>query len=156
VLPDKEQLMLDMKKQKDRELRSAKTRKSRRDTGHDHDYDDSGNDYEKEEEEDDDDDDVPAVAKSMGADTIAVLTKAKMRCGGCGSKIGATVLSRVLARVKSKIYMRPEVVAGAGDDAAIVLPPQPQPQGHNGYNGQNGDGNHKEQQVLVRSLLFYL
>ena len=35
---------------------------------------------------------VSEVARSMGEDTIAILSKAKMRCGGCGSKIGASIL----------------------------------------------------------------
>lgn len=75
------------------------------------------------EEVDGDVEDVPEVARSMGQDTIKMLSKAKMRCGGCGSKIGATVLTRVLERAKRHIYTRPEVVAGAGDDAALVNPP---------------------------------
>ncbi|CAN0572087.1 unnamed protein product, partial [Ectocarpus sp. 12 AP-2014] len=37
-----------------------------------------------------------------------------MRCGGCGSKVGAGVLGRVLSRLG---------VAGGLDDAAVVAPP---------------------------------
>ena len=41
-----------------------------------------------------------------------------MRCGGCGSKINATLLKRVLKRIDSKHY--PQVVQGIGDDAAVI------------------------------------
>jgi selenide,water dikinase len=43
-----------------------------------------------------------------------------MRCGGCGAKVGATVLSRVLATIEP--LQRSDVVVGlaAPDDAAIV------------------------------------
>ena len=41
-----------------------------------------------------------------------------MRCGGCGSKINATLLKRVLKRIDAGDY--PQVVQGIGDDAAVV------------------------------------
>jgi selenide,water dikinase len=46
-----------------------------------------------------------------------------MRCGGCGAKIGAAVLARVMARLAP--MTRPEIVVGldAPDDAAAVRPP---------------------------------
>ena len=71
-------------------------------------------------------DDVPLVARNMGQATIDMLSKAKMRCGGCGSKVGAQVLTRVLKTVKDRMVQRPEVMSGPGDDAAVVRPP---PQG---------------------------
>lgn len=57
--------------------------------------------------------------------TIDLLSKAKMRCGGCGSKVGAALLQRSLERVKHLNAVRAEVVTGAGDDAALVRPPPP-------------------------------
>jgi selenide,water dikinase len=98
-LPDKEDMMVQM--------RCAARRKLR--------------------EQSDDDDEVPALAKSMGQATIDMLSKARMRCGGCGSKVGAQVLGRALAAVKSRLHARPEVLSGiggkSGDDAAMVQPP---------------------------------
>jgi len=43
------------------------------------------------------------------------------RCGGCGAKIGASPLRRVLARLPDQT--RPEVPVGIGDDAAVLLVP---------------------------------
>jgi len=71
---------------------------------------------------------LPALALGMGQEVIDMLSQAKMRCGGCGSKVGATVLTSVLRRIrKYSRVTRPEVVSGVGhhrgDDAALVLPP---------------------------------
>jgi len=43
------------------------------------------------------------------------------RCGGCGAKIGADPLRRVLARLPDQ--SRPEVPVGIGDDAALLTVP---------------------------------
>ena len=70
---------------------------------------------------------APPVARAMGADTLALLSAAQMRCGGCGSKVGAQVLTRALRRVRARVHHRDEVVCGvatdAHDDAALLLPP---------------------------------
>ena len=60
----------------------------------------------------------------MGPEAIALLSRAKMRCGGCGSKVGASVLKRALQRVAAYGHSRPEVVTGPGDDCALVRSPQ--------------------------------
>ena len=57
-------------------------------------------------------------------EVVRDLSVAAMRCGGCGSKVGATVLDRVLARLAP--LRRDEVVVGldAPDDAAVEeVPP---------------------------------
>ena len=53
-------------------------------------------------------------------DALDVLKHASMRCGGCGAKVGATVLSRVMKRLN--VPTRDEVLVGldAPDDAAVV------------------------------------
>eukprot|EP00850_Spirogloea_muscicola_P000811 SM000003S11056 [mRNA] locus=s3:656468:663565:+ [translate_table: standard] len=64
------------------------------------------------------------VARAAGEGVMAALAALPMRCGGCGAKVGATVLSRALARLK--VISRPEVVIGleSPDDASVVrLPP---------------------------------
>ena len=52
---------------------------------------------------------------------------AVMRCAGCGGKVGASVLSRVLARLH--IPSNPHVLVGLDqpDDAAVVRPPEGHP-----------------------------
>ena len=42
----------------------------------------------------------PAVAQAMGQDALSALSHTSMRCGGCGAKVGATVLSRVMAKLR--------------------------------------------------------
>ena len=100
-LPDKEQMMEEKKKKKQLEAPSA------------------------------DGEEFSPVARTMGEDTLRVLTESKMRCGGCGSKVGSQVLSRALSRVKSMVHRRDEVICGIGqersgqDDAALLRPPAP-------------------------------
>ncbi len=45
-------------------------------------------------------------------------TSEAMRCGGCGSKLAADLLTRVLQRLD--VPLRPELKSGIGDDAAIL------------------------------------
>ena len=88
-----------------------------------------------------------AVAAS--AEELALLAAARMRCGGCGSKVGATTLDRVLARLRREEAEQAEQQAGAdvasgregsgisgsggavllgldaADDCAVLEPPPP-------------------------------
>ena len=66
----------------------------------------------------------PAVAAGLaGPDDLRAISTAAMRCGGCGSKVGATPLDRVLARLTP--VRRDDVLVGldAPDDAAVVRVP---------------------------------
>jgi len=64
----------------------------------------------------------PAGPASPLADKAAVrdISAITMRCGGCGAKVGATVLSRALGRIAPAV--RTDVLVGldAPDDAAVV------------------------------------
>jgi selenide, water dikinase len=65
---------------------------------------------------------LPPAARSPLADREALkeISAIAMRCGGCGAKVGATVLSRALGALEPQ--PRPDVLVGldAPDDAAIV------------------------------------
>ncbi len=65
-----------------------------------------------------------AVAIAAGSSALDALAHAAMRCGGCGSKVGASVLTRVMARLELP-PARPEVLVGLDqpDDCAIVRLP---------------------------------
>ncbi len=54
-------------------------------------------------------------------DLPAMPGAADMRCGGCGAKLPADPLARVLARLE--VAPRADVAFGLGDDAAVVRPP---------------------------------
>jgi selenide,water dikinase len=60
----------------------------------------------------------------VGAQTLATLADAAMRCGGCGAKVSAPVLGRVLARLKG--VHRDDVLIGLDrpDDAAVIAVPE--------------------------------
>ena len=58
-----------------------------------------------------------------GDDAIRELSAVAMRCGGCGAKVGATVLARVMSGIEP--VARDDVLIGldAPDDAAVVETP---------------------------------
>ena len=71
-----------------------------------------------------DDEDAGALSRLAPPDTVRELSAAAMRCGGCGSKVGATVLDRVLTRLAP--IPAADVVIGLDtpDDAAVErIPP---------------------------------
>ena len=67
----------------------------------------------------------PAVPPGLAPpEVVRELSVVAMRCGGCGSKVGATLLDRVVARLEP--VRRDDVVVGldSPDDAAVAsLPP---------------------------------
>ncbi|GJP82688.1 hypothetical protein CLOP_g12940 [Closterium sp. NIES-67] len=69
------------------------------------------------------------VAHTAGPEALLALKSLPMRCGGCGSKVGSSLLARVLARLAalpSRPPGRPEILLGldAPDDAAVMeIPP---------------------------------
>lgn len=67
---------------------------------------------------------VNTVASAKGPDALSLLQHSTMRCGGCGAKVGATTLSRAMARVDTpsqpSAAAGARVVVGVGDDAAVV------------------------------------
>ena len=45
---------------------------------------------------------IPPSIQSKGSDVISAFTAAAMRCGGCGAKVGASTVSRVLASIQNR------------------------------------------------------
>ncbi|CAI5465514.1 unnamed protein product [Closterium sp. Yama58-4] len=65
------------------------------------------------------------VAHAAGPEALLALKSTPMRCGGCGSKVGSSLLSRVLTRLAalpSRPPGRPEILLGldSPDDAAVL------------------------------------
>ncbi len=54
------------------------------------------------------------MADHIGAEAINLLLHSKMRCGGCGSKVGSQILDRVLKKIKKYVFRRSEIVGGLG------------------------------------------
>lgn len=73
---------------------------------------------------------VPRAIAAGGPAAIEIAAHAKMRCGGCGSKVGAGVLRRVLTRLGvgqvGDVRTGGAVMGMSLDDAAVVAPP-PEP-----------------------------
>ena len=66
----------------------------------------------------------PAIDPGLASpEVLREISTAAMRCGGCGSKVGATPLDRVLEQLKP--LQRDDVLVGldAPDDAAVVTVP---------------------------------
>lgn len=66
---------------------------------------------------------VGEVALAAGPATIAALQAVPMRCGGCGAKVGASVLSRVMGRLKIPTNPSVDVGLDQPDDAAVITVP---------------------------------
>jgi selenide,water dikinase len=67
---------------------------------------------------------MPAPAVSgTDSDLRRALAEASMRCGGCGAKVGAGILSRVLGRLERRDEGGVLVGLAAADDAAVIQVP---------------------------------
>ena len=64
-------------------------------------------------------DGIPDVARIMGASSLDILAKRTMRCGGCGSKVGAQVLTRALKRVKKWIPTNSCIITGIHSNMSV-------------------------------------
>ena len=65
-----------------------------------------------------------APATSTSNDPLGALRTEPMRCGGCGAKVGATTLSRVMGRLAPRSNPSIKVGLDLADDAAVVTPPE--------------------------------
>jgi len=73
---------------------------------------------------------IPNLGLSKGRDVVAAFNAETMRCGGCGAKVGATTVARVLRAIHERQTQRDSleqlpIPAIDHDDAAIVLLPTP-------------------------------
>jgi len=75
---------------------------------------------------------VPSNVMAKGAEAMAAFSAAPMRCGGCGAKVGATTVSRVLDAVRERRIFRAQNGTSKStppppidhDDAAVVMLPK--------------------------------
>ena len=77
--------------------------------------------------------------QGLGPEAAALAAAAKMRCGGCGAKVGATTLQRVLQKLSrdaesslenpnnnnNKTSRSSSILFSSPDDAAVLVPPPP-------------------------------
>ena len=73
---------------------------------------------------------IPPNVQSKGGNVLEAFRADPMRCGGCGAKVGATTVSRVLNAIYERRKLRqqpgsPPFPPMDHDDAAIVLLPTP-------------------------------
>jgi selenide,water dikinase len=66
---------------------------------------------------------APAAVSPGASDPLGALWS-EPKCCGCGAKVGATTLSRVMARLQPKSNALVEIGLGAPDDAAMVRLPE--------------------------------
>ena len=64
-----------------------------------------------------------ALPSASAEDPLGVLKSEPMRCGGCGAKVGATALARVLDRLSPHNANANALALDARDDAAVIVPP---------------------------------
>lgn len=66
--------------------------------------------------------DAARVAQAAGEEAMDLLRHSSMRCGGCGAKVGHTVLHRAMARLEGSFPTHPDVLVAmdAADDCAVV------------------------------------
>jgi len=67
---------------------------------------------------------LPAPAEGLADERVREeLSRATMRCGGCGAKVGSTILSRVIGRLPPQVCDDLPIGLDAPDDAAVVRVP---------------------------------
>jgi len=77
---------------------------------------------------------APPSAASLGPEAVALAAASKMRCGGCGAKVGASTLDKVLEKLRldesdnSKADDTSNTILvglSSPDDGAVLEPPPP-------------------------------